>query len=599
MIKFAGITWLVIICLVFTNCGGGTQSTSSNSNSNSNPTPEPVVTPLSYADMFSSQAASSPVDDSLFAPPSNASAPGQSFEGRLVLVNVDQSGGYSEIRNDYASADPSGYRKHLPGFSFDFVQDGSDLIPAREGLVYTEHPFWNYIIGPGRVWQQSDDSGYMRASFPFALVNRYMNCVHNGEMSFLFSNTKSPNVSNVRYQITQETCLEVKFNMWGKVAATYTPGTVSDAATLKSDHAAELANRMPSKPLSALATDYPGVNPAAFIRDYTAPEHITTYGLVVNGINYVAGCQTRYGSYPFCDQMRLPSFSAAKSAFAGVALMRLGQLYGTGVYSELIRNHVPEYVYGGDWTNVTFDHASDMATGNYISSAYWSDEGSLEVAFGTTQDYASKIRLAFSSFPHSADPGTTWVYHSQDAFILTQAMNDYLQTRQGASADIFNLVRDDVYRPLKLSKGGLTTQRTDNSDSGKPIGAWGLLLNQDDVAKIGKFLDTDNGANGGEQLLEPSRLRESLFRDSAVLGLPVPNNALPNPPRYNNNFWAWKMTAAQYGCDFWVPYMSGHGGIKIALMPNGTTFYVFSDNNEFPWDSAPTEANKIAPFCKP
>jgi hypothetical protein len=32
-------------------------------------------------------------------------------------------------------------------------------------------------------------------------------------------------------------------------------------------------------------------------------------------------------------------------------------------------------------------------------------------------------------------------------------------------------------------------------------------------------------------------------------------------------------------------------------MPNGATFYIFSDNNEYNWGSDVIEANKLAPMC--
>jgi len=40
-------------------------------------------------------------------------------------------------------------------------------------------------------------------------------------------------------------------------------------------------------------------------------------------------------------------------------------------------------------------------------------------------------------------------------------MNSYLQQRQGSSADIFNSIRDAVFKPLHMSQGSLTTLRTD------------------------------------------------------------------------------------------------------------------------------------------
>lgn len=176
--------------------------------------------------------------------------------------------------------------------------------------------------------------------------------------------------------------------------------------------------------------------------------------------------------------------SVAKSAFAGLALLWLGQQFGSSVYGELIRNYVPQYVEGGDWTNVTFANTSDMATGNYIGTKEEEDEGGpQENAFIDAEPYAEKIKDAFTSFPHKGNPGTTFVYQSSATFILTQAMNSYLQQRQGSGADIFNSIRDMVYKPIHLSQGGLTTPRTDNSPTGRPFGGWGLFFIQDDVPK--------------------------------------------------------------------------------------------------------------------
>jgi hypothetical protein len=70
--------------------------------------------------------------------------------------------------------------------------------------------------------------------------------------------------------------------------------------------------------------------------------------------------------------------------------------------------------------------------------------------------------------------------------------------------------------------------------------------------------------------------------------------------KYNNGFWAREWTpsqARQYKCTFWTPFMSGYGGISVVMMPNGSIFYYFSDNNEFSWYDAVNESNKISPMC--
>ena len=72
-----------------------------------------------------------------------------------------------------------------------------------------------------------------------------------------------------------------------------------------------------------------------------------------------------------------------------------------------------------------------------------------------------------------------------------------------------------VFKPIHLSQGGLTTLHRDNSTTGKPFGGYGLLfgsLVQDDVAKIGHLLNNSGGMVDGKEALEPTRLKESLFR---------------------------------------------------------------------------------------
>jgi len=71
---------------------------------------------------------------------------------------------------------------------------------------------------------------------------------------------------------------------------------------------------MSVKSIEALAEDYPGVDVSAFGRGVTR-EHMTWYGVVVNDVNYLGGCQTRFGIYPYCESMRATSYSTAKSAF--------------------------------------------------------------------------------------------------------------------------------------------------------------------------------------------------------------------------------------------------------------------------------------------
>ena len=549
---------------------------------------------LTFDDLMTGTS-TAPVDDGAFALPEAAAMPEVVIEGRLQMSATTDSGSKVVQDDSSFSADPT--RMQLPLFDVQFVQDGSYLIPVSQGLVITGQPYWNYIVGPGRIWHETGDHGYTRLSFPFTLVERNQNCTHNGVMAFLVNGTQ---ISRVRYQVTQETCPYFKFDLWGQSAAAFTPGSIPQADAIKATHATELANRLPVRPIEALATDYPNtdINLVRFGSGIT-PEDMTAYGLVINGINYVSGCHTRHGEYAYCESLRLPSFSTAKSAFAAVALMRLGQKYGTGVYNMLVKDYVPEAASAkGDWSAVTFSNALDMSTGNYGQAGFEVDEaGTTMLSFlDKAETYTDKIRYAFL-FPGQKAPGQVWVYHTSDIFIVTRAMNNYLVQKEGNGADIFNFVRDEIYVPLHLSTGALTSLRTDNSPSGAPFGGYGLFWTQDDIAKVSLLLNDQNGSMDGTQILEPGLLAASLQRNPNDRGL----NTTGVPVfKYRNGFWAKEWTPSEnrrYSCTFWTPFMSGYGGITVVLMPNGSIYYYFSDNNEFSWYDAVNESNKIKPMC--
>ena len=564
-----------------------------------------------------------PVDEAAaFALPSQAAEPSESFEGTLTLKDVGSSGHFTALSDAFRLI-PNGDSpwKHLPLFRFQFVQSGSFVIPVEQGLLTTGEAAWNYILGTGRVWREADDAGYMRASLPFALVQRNQNCVHNGAMTFLFSTTRIPRISRVFYQIVQETCYPMKFDSWGVLDADFSPQAIPQASEIRHRFADEQAQKLPMKPLSALTDDFPdkSIDLAAIRKGYKHPEEITTYGFVFRGVHYSAGCPTRFGEYPFCDEMRLPSYSIAKSVFAGVALMRLGQLYRASTYDLRIKDFVPPKANEGNWEQTTFGNTSDMATGNFNSDEYEEDEDSpVNDKFLIDESLESKIRDAFAFHNKQAAPGTIWVYQSAATFLLTQAMNAYLRQKQGPSADIFTLVKNDVYKPLLMSPGFMSTIRTENSPNGAPAGYYGLFFNKDDVAKISTFLNSAAGRIHEEQVLEPTWLAEALFRSPKVdrVGVPIlgrnPHSALgeivrdknsrlvDNSRRYAHGFWGRRIVRGEFPefqCDFWISLMNGYGGNSVLLLPNGAIFYVFSDGFEFPWAQPLALSGKLAPMC--
>ncbi len=551
---------------------------------------------LTHADLTTGSSTGT-VLDSAFAVPTQAAAPTHQFQGTLTLPGTATGGGFKELVDSYArTATADNAWKHLPPFSVSLVQNGSHLIPAVRGLRITGGSTYNLIVSPGRAWTESSDQGKTRASLPFAIVERNANCVHNGTLTFLFDNAW---VSNVRYQVTQETCAYQKFDMWGQLAASYSAGTVAGAEQLRDAYAAEVGARLPTKAITALASDYPaaGVNVSTFGSGVTAA-HMSKYGVLINGTNYVSGCTTRQGTYAFCEQLVLPSYSTAKSAMVGIGFLRLAKLYGDSVANQIVGSLVPETSTAtGVWSDVTLGHTVDMATGNYNLAGYQSDEGGLKMGdFFEAETYSDKISAALV-FRRRATPGTKWIYHTSDSFIAARAQDAILKSHQGQGAEIFDMIRNDVYQPLQLPPDSLTSVRTDNAASGKPFGGYGLFWTSDAIAKVAKLLNNDAGAIGGSQVLSPTLLDATMQRTSSDRGLTTSGST---PFKYNNQFWALQFTPSshpQLTCSFYTPFMSGYGGITVAMAPNGATYWYFSDNDEFSWSASVLETGKINPLC--
>jgi hypothetical protein len=222
------------------------------------------------------------------------------------------------------------------------------------------------------------------------------------------------------------------------------------------------------------------------------------------------------------------------------------------------------------------------------------DENSNQMGeFFVAQPYAERMSIALD-WPNARQPGKQWVYRTSDTFILTRAMQNYLQVQLGTDADIFDFVVDEVYRPLGMGPGVMSSMRTaDNNWNGQPEGGYGVWWIPDDMAKLNSLL-VNGGQINAQQVLHPDLLATALQQNPDDRGVTIDSWNM-----YNNAFWATRYSALDnYTCEYWVPTMQGVSGNVVALFPNGTVYYYFSDNQEFIWKAAMNESNKLFPFCK-
>lgn len=548
---------------------------------------------LTYATLTAGTAPGSRIDLSGYALPADAAEPKQFFQGRLTLTDTASSGGFAEIVDTYGYTNAADSpRKHLPPFAFEFIQTGSHLFPLQRGSIASTHPDWEFVLSPGRVWNENGDHGYSRAAIPFALQQRNANCIHNGVLSFLFKNDGA--ISKVAYQIASETCLYFKADLWGLLDASYRQYPIPNAAALKAAYRKEIDDRIPVRALSAIGADYPGVDAARLAAPGGGdPNHISLVGFYVDGKHYVGGCGTRYGTYPYCESLVVPSYSTAKSAFAGLAFMRLEKKY-PGTRNAVVSSLVSSCASNGNWHDVTLDNVLDMATGNYGSTAYMRDEGATHIGkLFDADSHADKISYSCTQYRRKAAPGTKWVYHTSDTYIAGTAMNALLKNAAGSSKDLFtDLIVAELWQPLQLSPTAHYTRRTYDTTA-QPFTGWGLIWLRDDVAKIGRFIGIDAGAIGGSALLDRALFDAAMQRNVDDRGT-VPLADF----RYNNGFWAHNVQQG-LGCSnpTWVPFMSGFGGITVLLLPNDTVYYYFSDNDSHLWMDAARQSAKIRSIC--
>jgi len=534
-----------------------------------------------------------PVDLAAFAPPADAKPAHEAFDGRLRFAATVDEAGAKLLDDRWQSADAPGAWRIPPTFDFGFVTEGDRLVPVERGIVTGDGEWWDWIVGPGRVWSEVGDGGWSRASLPIVLMEKNANCMHQGVLTFLY---RGDHVSRAAWQVSQETCLYFKFDAWGAAPATRAPAAVPGAAAVRAAYRSEIARRLPVKPISALATDFPGLDPANFGSQLdVTPEHMTLFGVLIAGTHYAGGCETRHGRYPYCDEMPLPSYSLAKTVMAGFALMRLERLH-PGARNALVTDYVPPCRDAGGWDGVTFEQLLDMSTGRYDSTVGEADENAANTSgFFLSKTNEEKLRIACTQYPRKAPPGKRWVYHTSDTYLLGAAIAAWWRKEHGADADFFrDLLVDPVYRRLGLSPEIATTRRT-LDDAAQPFSGWGLVLRRDDIVKLGGFLAIAEGRLGAEALLDPAMTRAALQRDPADPGLRATNEEF----RYNNGVWAWDI-AERLGCrkPSWIPFMSGFGGISVAMLPSGIVYYYVSDNAEFRWARAVAEAHRLGSVCR-
>ena len=457
---------------------------------------------LTAAELLGVAASSGPVHTAYFLPVGQTAPARHAFQGTLTVQAP------TLLRGRHGC---TGLAEHLVGFSVAFFTHGAHLVPVVRDVGATCQPSSS---SPGRVWSEPSDGGMSRAAFPFVLVSPYTNETHNGLATFLYDDTR---VSALWFQVVQETAAWAKYDGWGQAPLTYTPAAIADEEAVRAQFTAELQHETPIQPWSAL----PATSGTPALEDFngdTAPEDVSASGLIIDGVLYLRGCETRAGPFPYCRHMRHGVFSVTKSLGAAVALLRLAQTYGEQVFDLKIKDYVTVTATHDGWEPVTFADVLNMATGigdltpQPHPNQPFADENKPKLfQFIRHRTAKQKLDAAFSYGQYAWGPGAVLRYNSTQTFVLAAAMDSFLKRQVGPSANLWDMVVTEVFQPLGIFHAPmLHTQETDGK-RGLPHLLHGLYPTIDDVAKL-TTLFQHGGQHQGQQLLHAARLAEALYK---------------------------------------------------------------------------------------
>ncbi len=536
---------------------------------------------------------------SAFALPADARQAIHTFQGQLH-IDAQLMNGFLPLYDRLALTERQELQTNsFPSTTLDLIQAGDSLIPVRRGLQKTDHPFWGIIVQPGQVWSQGDDEGYSRAALPIALVEGYENCTHHGVMIFLYNNEGK--ISQIAFQFARETCADYQVNMWGMLKGDYTQRVYDNQQAIVDATHDEFMMRLPSKPLQELEGElspFDAVHLSA-INDGKA-DYSAISGLIIDGVHYQAGCQTRAGLHPYCDEMALPSYALSHALIGGFASMMLAHRY-PDLSEQQIMTYIPACAVAYGWENVTFSQTLNMTTGHFDLRAPGIDESSAAMLrFFLMDSHFGKTRLACNQFYRQANPGYVWVYQSSTSYLLGAALNAFYQEQNGEEADLYNdLMLSKLWRPLGMSRLLETPLRTAD-----PINQAytynGLWMTPHDVARLGDWLQHGKGQVGDRTLLDDYMFAAAMQRVETDRGSAVGHafGADRETYRYKNAFYA-RNVAPLLGCpkETWVPFLSSETGSVMMLFPNGITYYRFSDVDPFVSDDVIQAIHRLRPLC--
>jgi hypothetical protein len=204
-----------------------------------------------------------------------------------------------------------------------------------------------------------------------------------------------------------------------------------------------------------------------------------------------------------------------------------------------------------------------------------------------------KLEHGFSYGRYPWGRGEVVRYNTVVTFALAAAMDAYLKRKEGPNAYLWDMVTEEVYRPIGIFHAPMMHTIEPDGSRGVPLLGFGLTPTIDDAAKLVGLLQA-RGQHNGVQILSAAKLDDALRRTAMGLSTRAPSRF--GDQRYHLSFWSLPYRTAQ-GCSFDIPYMLGYGGNIVALLPNGVSAFRFADGHTYDPETMMLAGEQIRPFC--
>lgn len=472
----------------------------------------------------------------------------------------------------------------FPKLQLDFIAHNGELIPLQKEKIntkYQKNHFWDVFIGTGKSWHEENDGEWSRASFPLTLTDRWIGTARNCVATFVY---KRDSISNICLQCSQETA-DINdsgiANINGIIPANYQSKQFTDSIQIIKQHKLIESKRLPVHPLRKIDLN----NEVANIFDKMIVTNAPTSmgAVLIDNKIYLHPPKTRHGLYPYPNYMRHGLYSVTKSMAGALALMYFEERYNDDVFNKLISDYVPAIADHEGWKGVTFSQTLNMVTGTEGSE---SPEHLLKtLILATTAEEAINNIARLGNFP--ALPGQKFNYASTNLFVLSYALQQYIEEKEGDKVNYWGLVHKHVLTPINAEYFTILHTIEEDENKAIPILAYGALPTIDEAAKIA-LLFANEGRFEGKQILNKEKVKE-VFGKTEWSGHNTNNDIRGS--NYQHSFWSKEIKVKNYKIR--ATYMLGFGENYVVFLPSKAIIFRFLDERDLNIDKLIKAVEKL------